>query len=173
MNRVIFKKTKLLKDLQEGGLVPANYPSYGTKMSMGLDMRAVTNGLHITIPAGETVMVGTGLHAQGMYEKASWDDADATNIIASGVAPVLLPRSGKGAKGLVLGNLVGLIDPDYKDEVKMCLYNRTDKPITVECGERVAQLCFIPMVQVDPVIVDALDEVDSDRDGGFGHTGTK
>ena len=84
---------------------------------------------------------------------------------------MILPRSGLGHRGLVLGNLVGLIDSDYQGELKISLWNRAENPQTIEPGERIAQMIITPVIQPNFVEVDDFDE--SDRgEGGFGHTGT-
>ena len=93
--------------------------------------------------------------------------------IISILAAMLLPRSGLGHKhGIVLGNLVGLIDSDYQGQLMVSCWNRGDKPFKVEIGERIAQLVFVPVVQASFEIVEEFDA--SDRgEGGFGHSGTK
>ena len=91
----------------------------------------------------------------------------------SGLAAVILPRSGLGHKhGIVLGNLVGLIDSDYQGQVFVSLWNRGNKAYTIEPGERIAQMVFVPVVQAQ---FDVVDEFDASRrgDGGFGHTGSR
>ncbi|MCC5879518.1 MAG: dUTP diphosphatase [Idiomarina sp.] len=131
-------------------------PAYATEGSAGLDLRACLDK-PLTIQPGQTVLVGTGL---------------AMHIADPGLAATILPRSGLGHKhGIVLGNLVGLIDSDYQGELKVSVWNRGEQSYTVEPGERIAQLVVLPVVQVDLHIVD--DFSDSSRgEGGFGHSGT-
>lgn len=97
----------------------------------------------------------------------------AIHINDSNIAAVLLPRSGLGHKhGIVLGNLVGLIDSDYQGQVFVSVWNRGDEPFTIEPGDRIAQMVFVPVVQAEFTVVDDFEK--SDRGGGgFGHTGKK
>lgn len=131
-------------------------PHYATGGSAGLDMRACIDE-PLTVTPGETVLVPTGL---------------AIHIGDSGLAAVLLPRSGLGHKhGLVLGNLTGLIDSDYQGQIFISCWNRGSKAYEIQPGERVAQMVFIPVEQVRFEIVQSFD--DSGRgSGGFGHSGT-
>ena len=130
-------------------------PEYATTGSAGLDLRACLES-DITIAPGETVLIPTGL---------------AIHIDDPSLAAVLLPRSGLGHKhGIVLGNLVGLIDSDYQGQVFVSCWNRSQTPFDIVIGERVAQMVFVPVAQV------AFEQVEeftsSDRgEGGFGHTG--
>lgn len=132
-------------------------PSYATEGSAGLDLRACLDS-SLTIEPGQTVLVGTGL---------------AMHIGDPGLAATILPRSGLGHKhGIVLGNLVGLIDSDYQGELKVSVWNRGESTYTIEPGERIAQLVIVPVVQVAFNIVDTFD--DSQRGaGGFGHSGSQ
>ena len=132
-------------------------PHYATAGAAGMDMRACVDTPRVIAP-GETHLIPTGL---------------AIHIEQAGLAAMLLPRSGLGHKhGIVLGNLVGLIDSDYQGQVFVSCWNRGDTPFTVEPGERVAQMVIVPVVHADFEIVD--DFVGSDRGaGGFGHTGRK
>jgi deoxyuridine 5'-triphosphate nucleotidohydrolase len=132
-------------------------PHYATAGAAGMDMRACVD-MPLEIAPGETHLIPTGL---------------AIHIEEAGLAAMLLPRSGLGHKhGIVLGNLVGLIDSDYQGQVFVSCWNRGDTPFTVEPGERIAQMVIVPVVHADFVIVDEF--VDSDRGaGGFGHTGRK
>lgn len=132
-------------------------PHYATAGAAGMDMRACVDASLVIAP-GETHLIPTGL---------------AIHIEEEGLAAMLLPRSGLGHKhGIVLGNLVGLIDSDYQGQVFVSCWNRGDTPFTVEPGERVAQMVIVPVVHADFEIVD--DFVGSDRGaGGFGHTGRK
>lgn len=130
-------------------------PAYATEGSAGLDLRACLDQA-LCIEPGQTQLVGTGL---------------AMHIADPGLAATILPRSGLGHKhGIVLGNLVGLIDSDYQGELKVSVWNRGSQPYTIEPGERIAQLVVLPVVQVDLNIVE--DFSDSHRGaGGFGHSG--
>lgn len=130
-------------------------PNYATDGSAGLDMRACIDD-PLTVNPGDTVLVPTGL---------------AIHIGDSGLAAVLLPRSGLGHKhGLVLGNLTGLIDSDYQGQVFISCWNRGSKTYEIKPGERIAQMVFVPVEQVRFVVVEEFEN--SDRgDGGFGHSG--
>jgi dUTP pyrophosphatase len=132
-------------------------PHYATAGAAGMDMRACVDA-PLEIAPGETHLIPTGL---------------AIHIEEQGLAAMLLPRSGLGHKhGIVLGNLVGLIDSDYQGQVFVSCWNRSDTHFTVEPGERIAQMVIVPVVHADFEIVD--DFVGSDRGaGGFGHTGRK
>jgi dUTP pyrophosphatase len=131
-------------------------PHYATGGSAGLDMRACIDEA-LTVEPGETVLVPTGL---------------AIHIGDPSLAAVLLPRSGLGHKhGLVLGNLTGLIDSDYQGQVFISCWNRGDRAYEVQPAERIAQMVFVPVEQVEFRVVDEF--ADSDRGaGGFGHSGT-
>ncbi len=131
-------------------------PNYATDGSAGLDIRACIDD-PLTVNPGDTVLVPTGL---------------AIHIGDSGLAAVLLPRSGLGHKhGLVLGNLTGLIDSDYQGQVFISCWNRGSKAYEIKPGERIAQMVFVPVEQVRFVVVEEFEN--SDRgDGGFGHSGT-
>jgi len=132
-------------------------PHYATEGSAGMDMRACLDG-PLQLAPGDTQLIPTGL---------------AIHVADSGLAAVLLPRSGLGHKhGIVLGNLVGLIDSDYQGQVFVSCWNRGTASFIVEPGERIAQMVIVPVVHADFEIVD--DFVVSDRGaGGFGHTGRK
>ena len=131
-------------------------PHYATDGSAGLDMRAVIDEA-LTVEPGDTVLVPTGL---------------AIHVADPALAAVLLPRSGLGHKhGLVLGNLTGLIDSDYQGQVFISCWNRGSKSYEIQPGERIAQMVFVPIEQVQFNIVEDFD--DSKRGaGGFGHSGT-
>ena len=141
-------------DPRLGDTIPL--PHYATDGSAGLDMRAVIDELVVVEP-GETVLIPTGL---------------AIHIGDPGLAAVLLPRSGLGHKhGLVLGNLTGLIDSDYQGQVFISCWNRSSKRYEIQPGERIAQMLFVPVEQVQFNVVE--DFEDSERGaGGFGHSGT-
>lgn len=130
-------------------------PEYATEGSAGLDLRACLDEA-ITIVPGETQLIPTGM---------------AIHIDTPELAAMLLPRSGLGHKhGIVLGNLVGLIDSDYQGQLFVSCWNRGDSPFTIEIGERIAQMVIVPVVQAKFDIVDEF--VSSQRGaGGFGHTG--
>jgi dUTP pyrophosphatase len=141
-------------DPRVGDSIPL--PHYATGGSAGLDMRACIDE-PLTVSPGETVLVPTGL---------------AIHICDAGLAAVLLPRSGLGHKyGLVLGNLTGLIDSDYQGQVYISCWNRGSASYEIQPGERIAQMVFVPVQQVQFKIVEEFE--DSDRGaGGFGHSGT-
>jgi len=132
-------------------------PHYATAGAAGMDMRACV-AAPLEIAPGETHLIPTGL---------------AIHIEEAGLAAMLLPRSGLGHKhGIVLGNLVGLIDSDYQGQVFVSCWNRGAASFIVEPGERIAQMVIVPVVHADFEIVE--DFVGSDRGtGGFGHTGRK
>ena len=130
-------------------------PSHATDGAAGMDLRACLDA-PLELAPGQTELIRTGL---------------AIHIGDPGLAATILPRSGLGHKhGIVLGNLVGLIDSDYQGELMVSCWNRGQDSFTVQPGERIAQLVFVPVVQADFEIVDEFDE--SARGvGGFGHTG--
>lgn len=130
-------------------------PTYATSGSAGLDLRACLEQ-RLTVPAGETVLIPTGL---SIY------------IADPNLAAVILPRSGLGHKhGIVLGNLVGLIDSDYQGPLMVSLWNRSNEPFTIEVGDRIAQLVFVPVVQAEFNIVEDFRQTER-GEGGFGHSG--
>ncbi len=130
-------------------------PAYATEGSAGLDLRVCIDK-PLQIAALETVLLPTGL---SIY------------IADPGLAAVILPRSGLGHKhGIVLGNLVGLIDSDYQGELKVSCWNRSQEHFTVNPGDRIAQLVFLPLVKVGFSIVDSFTET-SRGQGGFGSSG--
>ncbi len=130
-------------------------PEYATPGSAGLDLRALLKQAH-TLQPGETILIPTGL---------------SIHVADPGLAALILPRSGLGHKhGIVLGNLVGLIDSDYQGELMVSCWNRGQTPFTIEVGERIAQLVLVPVVQARFELVEQFD--DSARGtGGFGHSG--
>lgn len=130
-------------------------PAYATDGSAGLDLRVCIDEA-LQIAPQETVLLPTGL---------------SVYIADPKLAAVILPRSGLGHKhGIVLGNLVGLIDSDYQGELKISCWNRSQETFTVNPGERIAQLVFLPVVQAAFEVVDEF--VQSDRgEGGFGSSG--
>ena len=130
-------------------------PDYATEGAAGMDLRAMLDQ-EVDIAPGETKLIPTGI---------------AIHIRDPHLAAVILPRSGLGHKhGIVLGNLVGLIDSDYQGQLFVSCWNRGDKPFRIEVGERIAQLVILPVVKASFEIVDSFDE--SNRgEGGFGHSG--
>jgi dUTP pyrophosphatase len=130
-------------------------PAYATDGSAGLDLRAMVEA-PLTLNPGDTELLPTGL---------------AIHIGDAGYAGMILPRSGLGHKhGIVLGNLVGLIDSDYQGQLMVSCWNRGNSAFTIEPGERIAQLVIVPVMQVALTQVDDFD--DSARgEGGFGHSG--
>ena len=130
-------------------------PDYATDGSAGMDLRACLDQT-LKLEPGQTELLPTGI---------------AIHISDPGLAAVLLPRSGLGHKhGIVLGNLVGLIDSDYQGQLYVSCWNRGSEVFTVEPGERIAQMIFVPVVRAGFEVVDEF--ADSDRgEGGFGHTG--
>ncbi|WP_455217628.1 dUTP diphosphatase [Kaarinaea lacus] len=130
-------------------------PHYATDGSAGMDLRACLDDA-LDIHPGETHLIPTGI---------------AIHIGDPGLAAVLLPRSGLGHKhGIVLGNLTGLIDSDYQGQLFVSVWNRGNNSFTVNPGERIAQMVFVPVVQATFDIVDDFNESDRGA-GGFGHTG--
>lgn len=135
--------------------VKEKMPAYATTGSAGLDLRAMLDE-PLTLAPGETKLIKTGL---------------AIHLADPGYAALILPRSGLGHKhGIVLGNLVGLIDSDYQGELMVSTWNRGKDSFTIEPMERIAQLVIVPVVQMQMNIVE--DFQASDRGaGGFGSTG--
>ncbi|MBL3555869.1 MULTISPECIES: dUTP diphosphatase [Marinobacter] len=152
MTRKTFQ-VRILDD-RIGNTVP--FPQYATEGSAGLDLRACLDA-PLTLKPGQTELIKTGL---------------SIHIADPSLAAMILPRSGLGHKhGIVLGNLVGLIDSDYQGELMVSCWNRGLTEFTVEVGERIAQLVLVPVVQADFEVVSVFDA--SQRgDGGFGSTGT-
>lgn len=130
-------------------------PQYATPGSAGLDLRVCIEE-PMQIRAQETVLLPTGL---------------AIYIADPMLAAVILPRSGLGHKhGIVLGNLVGLIDSDYQGELKISCWNRNAEHFTVQPGDRIAQLVFLPVVRAGFQVVETFDQT-SRGEGGFGSSG--
>jgi dUTP pyrophosphatase len=132
-------------------------PNYATKGSAGLDLRACLDEV-VEIQPGQTILVPTGL---------------SIFVADPNYCALILPRSGLGHKhGIVLGNLVGLIDSDYQGQLMVSTWNRSQQPFKLEPMERLAQLVIVPVVQVEWDLVDEFES--SDRGGGgFGSTGKK
>ena len=130
-------------------------PTYATQGAAGIDLRAC---LHtpLEIKPGETHLLPTGI---------------SIHIGDPALAAVILPRSGLGHKhGIVLGNLVGLIDSDYQGQLMVSCWNRGQQPFVVNIGERIAQMIFVPVVQAQFEIVDDFEQ-SLRGEGGFGHSG--
>lgn len=130
-------------------------PSYATEGSAGMDLRAMLDTA-LDVQPGETHLIPTGL---------------AIHIGDPGLAAVILPRSGLGHKhGIVLGNLVGLIDSDYQGQLFVSCWNRGKTSFRMEIGERLAQLVLVPVVRAALEVVDEF-EATQRGEGGFGHSG--
>ncbi|RUQ94653.1 dUTP diphosphatase [Legionella septentrionalis] len=140
-------------DSRLGDTIPL--PTYATSGSAGLDLRACIDA-PLQMAAQETILIPTGI---------------AIYIADPNLAAVILPRSGLGHKhGIVLGNLVGLIDSDYQGELKISCWNRNQEHFTINPGERIAQLVFLPIVKADFKLVNSFSET-SRGEGGFGSSG--
>jgi len=130
-------------------------PHYATEGAAGMDLRACIDE-DLVIEPGQTELIPTGI---------------AIHMADTELAAVLLPRSGLGHKhGIVLGNLVGLIDSDYQGQIFVSCWNRGDQAFRVQPGERIAQMVFVPVVKADFEIVEEF-EASARGAGGFGHTG--
>jgi len=133
------------------------FPEYATTGSAGIDLRACIDDPQKLLP-GECVLIPSGI---------------AVHIADPTLAGVLLPRSGLGHKhGIVLGNLVGLIDSDYQGEVKISCWNRGGEAFQINPGDRIAQMVIVPVMQAVFEVVETFHESDRST-GGFGHTGTR
>jgi len=131
-------------------------PSYATAGSAGLDLRACIDS-DLLLEPGKAELIPTGL---------------AIYVQDPGLAAVILPRSGLGHKhGVVLGNLVGLIDSDYQGQLMVSCWNRSREPFTIRPGERIAQLVVVPVVQVELEVVEDFSTTDRGA-GGFGSSGS-
>lgn len=140
-------------DSRIGGEFPL--PDYATDGSAGMDLRACVEEV-LDVRPGDTHLIPTGL---------------AIHIEDPSLAAVLLPRSGLGHKhGIVLGNLVGLIDSDYQGQLFVSCWNRGQESFTIQPGERIAQMMFVPVVRAEFEVVPDFD-VSHRGAGGFGHTG--
>ena len=130
-------------------------PEYATDGSAGMDLRAALEEA-TEIKPGETLLIPTGL---SIY------------VEDPNMAAVILPRSGLGHKhGIVLGNLVGLIDSDYQGQLFVSCWNRGDKTFTIEIGDRIAQLVLVPVIQAEFEVVKEFEKTHRGA-GGFGHSG--
>ena len=146
-------EAKILNPLL-GALIP--FPRYTTEGSAGLDLRACIEQPLVLEP-GKTEIVPTGM---------------AINIHDSGLMGVLAPRSGLGIKhGVVLANLVGIIDSDYHGEILIGLWNRGSQPFTVQPGDRICQMLFVPVMQVELRFVEEFSNTTARGGGGLGHSG--
>jgi dUTP pyrophosphatase len=133
-------------------------PAYATAGSAGLDLRACLDA-PLTLAANACQLVPTGL---------------AMHLKDPAYAALILPRSGLGHKhGIVLGNLVGLIDSDYQGQLMVSAWNRSDTPFTIEPMERIAQLVIVPVVQASFRLVDAFEAHSERGEGGYGSTGQR
>lgn len=131
-------------------------PGYATEGSAGLDLRACLDD-EVTLAPGQTRLIPSGL---------------AIHIADPGLAAVVIPRSGLGMKhGLVLSNLVGLIDSDYHGEIGIGVWNRSAEPFTIRPGDRICQMVFVPVVRAELEVVEEFSESSARGAGGFGHTG--
>ncbi|MEZ8081784.1 dUTP diphosphatase [Enterovibrio norvegicus] len=132
-------------------------PAYATEGSAGLDLRACLDE-PLTLEPGQTQLIPTGL---------------AIHIADPSIAATILPRSGLGHKhGVVLGNLVGLIDSDYQGQLMVSCWNRGQDTFIIEPGERIAQMVFVPVIQAEFNLVEDFGATERGA-GGFGHSGTK
>jgi dUTP pyrophosphatase len=130
-------------------------PHYATEGSAGLDLRAMLEA-PLDLAPGGCELIPTGM---------------AVHIAEPGVAGMILPRSGLGHRhGIVLGNLVGLIDSDYQGPLMVSCWNRSDQPFRIEIGERIAQFVLMPILRAELEIVESFDSSTRGA-GGFGHTG--
>lgn len=137
-----------------GSTIPL--PSYATVGSAALDLRACI-AMPLTLSPHETIMVPSGI---------------AISIHDPGLVAILAPRSGLGIKhGIVLANTIGVIDSDYQGEIQIGLFNRSNTPYTIEPGERICQMLFMPVVQAELVMVEQFSQESQRGSGGFGHTG--
>jgi dUTP pyrophosphatase len=133
-------------------------PAYATAGSAGLDLRACLDA-PLTLAPNAWQLVPTGL---------------AIHLADPGYAALLLPRSGLGHKhGIVLGNLVGLIDSDYQGQLMVSAWNRSDVPFTIEPMERIAQMVIVPVVQAQFNVVNDFAQASARGAGGYGSTGTR
>ena len=147
-------KVRIL-DERVGGEFPL--PAYATAGSAGLDLRACLDAPLLLTP-GKAELVPTGI---------------AIHLDDPGLAAVILPRSGLGHKhGIVLGNLIGLIDSDYQGQLMVSCWNRGTEPFTVHPGDRIAQLVVVPVIQVELEVVEDF-ALSQRAEGGFGHSGRR
>jgi dUTP pyrophosphatase len=146
-------ETKIMSPLMGVGIP---LPSYATSGAAAMDLRACL-AEPLTVQPGETVLVPSGI---------------AVSIHDPGLVALLIPRSGLGIKhGIVLANTVGVIDSDYQGEIGIGIYNRSRVAYTIEPGERICQMMFVPVTQVTLAVVDEFSKDSTRGAGGFGHTG--
>ena len=134
-------------------------PEYATEGSAAVDLRAaIDEGTKVVIEVGGRALIPTGVHIA----------PETKNVVG-----IVAGRSGLGVKkGVSLANGIGVIDSDYRGEVQVCLINRGDEPFTVERGDRIAQLMFMPVCTANLIAAETLDETER-GEGGFGSTGIK
>lgn len=133
-------------------------PSYGTDGSAGLDLRACIEEPLVLEPNSKSTLVSSGL---SVY----LEDPNYVGLI--------YPRSGLGHKqGIVLGNLTGVIDADYQGPLMISVWNRSQEPVTINPGDRIAQYVVVPVQRIELQVVDSFDSESERGSGGFGHTGT-
>jgi dUTP pyrophosphatase len=146
-------ETKIMNPLM-GTSIPL--PRYATTGAAAMDLRACL-AEPLTVPAGETVMIPSGI---------------AISIHDPGLVALLVPRSGLGIKhGIVLSNTIGVIDSDYQGEIGIGIHNRSQTSYTIEPGERICQMMFVPVTQVLLSVVEEFSVGSARGTGGFGHTG--
>ena len=146
-------ETKITNPLM-GTAIPL--PAYATDGAAAMDMRACLSAPQ-TVQPGETVLIPSGI---------------AISIQDPGLVALLLPRSGLGIKhGIVLANTIGVIDSDYQGEIGIGIHNRGQAPYTIEPGERICQMMFVPVAQVALAMVEDFSNESARGAGGFGHTG--
>ena len=146
-------ETKIMNPLI-GASIPL--PTYATNGSAAMDLRACLDEPLKVLP-GETALIPSGI---------------AISIHDPGLVALLVPRSGLGIKhGIVLANTIGVIDSDYQGEIGIGIHNRGSAPYTIEPGERVCQMMFVPVTQVALTVVEEFSMESSRGAGGFGHTG--
>lgn len=146
-------ETKIMNPLI-GTSIPL--PTYATSGAAAMDLRACLNAPH-TISPGETAVIPSGI---------------AISIHDPGLVALLVPRSGLGIKhGIVLANTLGVIDSDYQGEIGIGIHNRGAAPYTIEPGERICQVLFMPVTQVTLEVVQEFSQESTRGAGGFGHTG--
>ena len=131
------------------------YPDYATPGSAGIDLKAASIIRAIEIYPGDQELIRTGI---------------AIHIKDPGYAGMIIPRSGLGKRGVVLGNLVGLIDSDYQGEIKVLLWNRGNDIVEIDHMDRIAQLVIVPIVQAQFEVVQEFEQSQRGQ-GGFGSTG--
>lgn len=146
-------ETKIINPLI-GNSIPL--PQYATDGSAALDLRACLEGA-VTVPPGETVTIPSGI---------------AISIHDPNLVAILAPRSGLGIKhGIILANTIGIIDSDYQGEIRIGIRNQGSEPYTIQPGERICQMLFMPVVQASLRVVEAFSTESLRGEGGFGHTG--